>query len=144
MTMKKIMFSVLAIFVSTVLGSCRERPVSFEQLPVAAKTFVSMNFADDKVVLAKLDDDLIRPDYEVYLSSGVELTFNHSGALEKVSSRGTISPDLIPVSIREYVSAHYPTTGYREYEIGRRTYEVTLTNGIELKFNSSFHLVEID
>ena len=142
--MKKIIFSALVILASAVMGSCRERPVSFDQLPVAAKTYVSVNFANDKVILAKLDDDLIRPDYEVRLSSGVELKFNNSGALEKISSRGRISPDLIPVSIREYVSTHYPTAGYLEYEIGLRTYEVTLTNGIELKFNSTFHLVEIE
>jgi hypothetical protein len=142
--MKKIVILAIAVFSCSVMASCREKPVTFDQLPTAAKSFINANFAGDKVVMAKLDDDLIRPDYEVRLSSGVELKFNNSGSLEKVASHKGISADLIPHSIREFVSEHYPTAGYRELEIGRRTYEVKLTNGLELKFNSAFHLVEMD
>lgn len=142
--MKRIILLAMSVVAFSVMASCREKPVSFEQLPVAAKTYINTNFSGDRVVLAKLDDDFIRPDYEVRLSSGVELKFSNSGALEKVASHNGISADLIPQSIRDFVSANYPSAGYKEYEIGKRTYEVKLTNGLELKFNSVFRLVEID
>lgn len=142
--MKKIMTLAIATFAISVMASCMERPVTFDQLPSAAKTYINTNFEGDKVVFASIDDDLIRPDYDVRLASGTELQFSNSGALEKVASRQGISADLIPQSIRDYVAAHFPSAGYREYEIGRRTYEVTLTNGLELKFNSVFQVVEID
>ncbi len=142
--MKKMMILMLGIFAFSVIMVGREKPVTPDQLPAAAKTYIKTNFAGDKVVLAIVDDDLIRPDYEVRLASGVELQFDNAGALEKVASRKGISADLIPQSIRDYVSALYPNAGYREYEISRRTYEVTLSNGMELKFNSSFQILEID
>lgn len=142
--MKKIMTLAIATFAISVMASCMEKPVAFDQLPSAAKTYINTNFEGDKVVFASIDDDLIRPDYDVRLASGTELQFSNSGALEKVSSRQGISADLIPQSIRDYVTAHFPSAGYREYEIGRRTYEVTLTNGLELKFNSVFRVVEVD
>ena len=142
--MKKIGVSVMAIVAFSVMASCREVPVTFEKLPIAAKTYINTNFADDKVVMVQKDDEFIRPDYEVHLASGVELKFSNDGALEKVESHKGISEDLIPLSIRDFVSAHYPSAGYIEYEIGKRTYEVKLTNGQELKFNSVFELVDID
>jgi hypothetical protein len=142
--MKKIMTLAIATFAISVMASCMEKPVTFEQLPAQAKTYINTNFAGDKVVLATMDDDLIRPDYEVRLTSGTELQFDHGGALEKVSCRSGISADLIPQGIRDYVAAHFPSAGFREYEVGRRSYEVTLSNGMELKFNSAFNLMEID
>jgi hypothetical protein len=143
-TMKKIMIITAFLFSFSALMIGREKPVAADQLPAPAKAYINTNFAGDKVVMAILDDDVIRPDHEVGLASGVELQFDNSGALEKVASRNGISEDLIPQSIRKYVSQLYPGVGYREYEIGRHTYEVSLSNGIELKFNSRFQLVEID
>jgi hypothetical protein len=142
--MKKIMIITATMFAFSVLMLGREKPVAADQLPAQAKTYINTNFAGDKVVMAIVDDDVIRPEYEVRLASGVELQFDNNGALEKVASRNGISEDLIPQSIRKYVSQLYPGVGYREYEIGRRTYEVSLSNGIELKFNSIFQVVEID
>ena len=142
--MKRILISALAVVAISVMASCREKMVTFTQLPEVAKTFINTNFPDDTVVAVTVDDDLIRPDFDVRLSSGVELQFEHDGALEKVASRNGISADLIPQTILDYVSANFPSAGYREYEIGRRTYEVTLTNGLELKFNNNFQLIEVD
>ena len=51
---------------------------------------------------------------------------------------------MVPVQIREYVERHYPNAVLVEYEVGRRNYEVTLSNRMELKFNSEFNVVEID
>ena len=51
---------------------------------------------------------------------------------------------LIPDKIKEYVKKNYKDVTYKEYEVGTRSYEVKLSNGLELKFNSSFVLIEID
>ena len=42
------------------------------------------------------------------------------------------------------VKATYPDAVITEYEIGRRHYEIKLSNRLELKFNRNFALVEID
>ena len=51
---------------------------------------------------------------------------------------------LIPVKIREYVAVHYPEVKYLEYEVDKTGYEVKISNGLELRFSTSFRLVDID
>lgn len=124
--------------------SADDRPMAFEKLPVAAKEYIQTNFPGEKTTLVTKDDDLIFADYTVMLSNGIELEFEHSGALTQISSPNGIPAELVPVSIRNYVQTHYPDAGYLEFEIGKRTYEVKLTNRMELKFNNSFHIIEVD
>lgn len=124
--------------------SADDRPMAFEKLPVAAKEYIQTNFPDEKTTMVTKDDDLIFADYTVMLSNGIKLEFEHSGALTQISSPNGIPAELVPVSIRNYVQTHYPDAGYLEFEIGKRTYEVKLTNRMELKFNNSFHIIEVD
>ena len=141
--MKKIVLLAIGIFAAAVMASSREVPITFDQLPSAAKTFVTENFPGETVTMA-LKDVHGRAEYDVRLSDGTELEFTHSGALKKISSRAGVSEKFIPDSIRRYVTSLFPGAGYREYEVGRRTYEVKLSNGMELKFNSNFMVMEVD
>lgn len=143
--MKKI-FALLAISVAFLSAAkADDKPVTFEQLPAAAQAFIAENYPAGNISYATIDDDLIRPDYTVVLVSGVKIEFDNSGALEKISSKQDgIPAGIIPVQIREYVRHHYPDAAYIEYEIGRKSYEVTLSNRLELKFNSNFALIGID
>lgn len=124
--------------------SADDRPMAFEKLPVAAKEYIQTNFPGEKTTMVTKDDDLIFADYTVMLSNGIELEFEHSGALTQISSPNGIPAELVPVSIRNYVQTHYPDAGYLDFEIGKRTYEVKLTNRMELKFNNNFHIIEVD
>lgn len=144
MTMKRI-FTIIAIVVASVsMVRADDRPVSFNQLPAAAQSFISMNFPDDSISYATVDDDFIRPDYNVVLVSGLKIQFEHDGSMEMISSRTGIPADMVPVQIREYVKVHYPDAFFTEYEVGRKSYEVKLSNRLELKFNKNYILVEID
>ena len=143
--MKRI-FAILAVmtaFLSTVKAD--DRPVTYQQLPAAAQTFIAENYPADKISYATKDDDLILPEYTVVLVSGVKVTFNNDGSLEKIESKvDGVPAGLIPVQIREDVRHNYHDVAYVEYEVGRRTYEVKLSNGMELTFNSKFALIGID
>ncbi len=122
-----------------------DRPVSTDQLPKAAITFIDTNFPDDKVAFATKDDDLIRPDYQVVLAGGVMLKFDNSGNLEEIESRGKEIPEgIIPLQIVEMVKGHYPDVMIVGYEVGKRTYEVKLSNRIELKLDKNFNVIEVD
>lgn len=142
--MKRILSIIAISMASLSIMKADDRPVTFAQLPAAAQAFINSNYPADKISYATVDDDLIRPDYNVVLVSGVRIQFEHSGALEKISSMNGIPAELIPVQIRDYVKIHYPDAAFREYEIGRKSYEVKLSNRLELKFNRNFILVEID
>ena len=143
--MKKILLMASALLAFAMIIKADDRPVTLTQLPVAAQTFIKTHFPADKLSYATKDDDIIRPDYNVVLVSGVRITFDNSGALEKIETGNNPMPEaLVPVQIRDYVKLHYPDAVFYEYEIGRRSYEVKLSNRLDLKFNRNFYLVEID
>ena len=142
--MKKIALTLIALAAFAAALSADDRPISFDRLPSAAKSYIETNFPGESASFVTKDDDLIRPDYTVVLANGIKMEFDHSGALTQISSPDGIPAEQIPVSVRNYVKAHYPDAGYLEFEIGRHTYEVKLTNRMELKFNNSFHIIEVD
>lgn len=142
--MKRIIMFIVSLAAFAAVASAEDKPVTYEQLPAPAKVYLESNFPGVKMSFASKDDDFFRPDYTVMLTDGTKLEFSYSGGLKQVSSSKGLSPDLIPVSIRDYVQAHYPGAGYVEYEIGKKTYEVKLNNRMELKFNRNFTIIEVD
>lgn len=142
--MKKI---IAIIAISMAIGfsaSAKEKPVTLAQLPSAAQTFVNETYPGEKISYALVDDDMIRPDYKVVMESGATIDFQNDGRLEKIGSKAGIPAAVVPVQIQEYVRTHYPDALIVEYEVGKRTYEVKLSNRLEFKFNRHFHLVEVD
>jgi hypothetical protein len=142
--MKKIIMIAAVVLVSFQMIKAEDKPVTFQQLPSAAQTFINTNYAGEKISYATVDDDFIRPDYNVMLANGVKIQFEHGGALEKIESRAGISEEIIPVQIRDYVKLHYPEAVFVEYEVGKKSYEVKLSNRLELKFNKNYNIIEID
>lgn len=143
--MKKLILIIvsLAAFMSVVRAE--DKPVTFNQLPESARNFIDSNYQSVKLVLATKDDDFIRPEFHVVLENGVALQFDNDGRLEKIASRsGDILAAVIPKQITDIVKSHYPDAYIVEYEVDRKTYEVKLSNRIEITFDSSFRLVEID
>ena len=141
--MRRFLFIIAAVTLSLAC-TAEERPVLFEQLPAPIKNFVQSNYPDAKVSYSFVDDDIIKPDYSLRLSNGVELTFSNDGALEKIYSREGVPAGVVPVQIRDYVAGYYPDTRIIEYEVGRRDYDIKLSNGLEIKFNRNFRVVEFD
>lgn len=143
--MKRIILFAAAIAAFALSAGADNRPSSFEQLPDGAKTFLNSSYKGVEVVSVTKEDDWFRPDYNVVLSNGIFLEFSYSGSLKKIEAKkGTIAPALIPEGIRKFVDRYYPGTGYVEYEVGRKDYEVTLSNRLELKFDNEFRLIEVD
>jgi len=141
--MKKIIFAMSVVLISMACVA-EDRPVVYEQLPAPAKEFINANYPGEKVSYIVVDDDIVKPDYTVRLANGVEIQFENSGALEKISARTGVPAAVVPVQIADYVKANFPDAVVVEYEIGRRDFSVDLSNGLELRFNGKFKLVELD
>lgn len=143
--MKRFLIVMACVLGTMSLVKADDKPITIDQLPQAARTFLNVNFPDDKVSFATKDDDLFRPDYQVVLASGVMVKFNNAGVLEEIESRGKEIPEgIIPMQIVEMVKRYYPDVMMTGYEVGKRTYEVKLSNRIELKLNKSFNVIEVD
>ena len=143
--MKRILIALISLMAVVGISKADDIQIKLEKLPAAAQNFVKTNFAENTVVFITKDDDLIAPDYEVVLDNGTVIQFSYNGELEKIEAfKAGVPEKLVPVQIRDYVSANYADVKYREYEVDRGKYEVTLSNGLELTFNSTFTLIKVD
>lgn len=143
--MKRNLIALALMVASISTLKADDKPVTFNQLPKAAQTFINVNYPNEKMSFATVDDDFFKPDYHVALVNGVMIQFENDGRLEKIEVRNGDIPDgIIPIQIVEAVKGYYPDARIIEYEVGKRSYEVKLSNRLELKFNTRFEVIELD
>ncbi len=142
--MKRIFYTIVLAFASLSVAMAGDKPVTFEQLPAAAQSFISSYFPTEKISYSTVDDDLFWPEYKVVFVSGMKLQFKNNGTFEKVESRTGVPAELVPVQLREYAKRHYPDMIITGYEVDKKSYEIELSNRLDLKFSKNFNLIEID
>lgn len=141
--MKKL-FSILMIAFSAVLFA-QDQNISFNKLPQKAQQFVKTYFGVKNVSVVTLDDDYIKKEYEVYLTNGTKIEFDGSGSWKEVDGkRNTIPAGYAPASIASYVKKSFPNAKITKIEKNRFSYEVELSNGLDLEFNSKGQFKKID
>lgn len=129
----------------TALHADNEKPIQVSQLPAAAQQFVKKHFADRKVALAKVEDEVITKSYEVVFSDGDHIDFDGKGNWEEVDCKSSSVPDaIIPSQILKHVRANYPDATVKKIEKDHWEYEVKLSNHMELSFDKKFKLKDID
>ena len=133
------------LFAGTQAWADDDRPVSLGQLPQKAQSFIAEHFPHNEIALAKQEGYLFGKSYDVIFTNGDKLEFNRSGEWTKVKCRNNSIPGgIIPPKIAEYINKHYPGLTVTDIEKEDWHYEVGLSNGIDLKFNNSFKLTDID
>ena len=146
--MKKSIF-ILALLSFTVampkVFADNDRIISVEQLPAQARNFVATHFGDVKISHVKMDTDFFDRTYDVFFSNGNKVEFDKKGLWKDVDCKFTEVPvNIIPVKIRTYVTNNYPNEKILEIDRDRRDYEVKLNNGLKLKFDLKYNLIDID
>jgi len=143
--MKKLLasaFAMLAIAFSAKAGD--DKPITVKQLPAAAQTFIKQHFADRKIALVKEETEFLDKSYEVTFTDLCKIEFDGKGGWTDMECRQGIPSSAVPARINDYVKANYPDRKIKSIERERKGYEVDLTGGIDLKFDTAFNLVAID
>ena len=139
--MKKLIFAFIAIvcfgFSSAMAQNTNANP--------AITQFVTQHFPDATVQMVMPDDD----DIDVVLNDYTKIEFRRNNEWKKVdcehSTTFTAVPaTLVPEQITAYVTANFPNAIIKKLEKNFRGWEIELNNGLELKFNSNFKVMEID
>ena len=139
--MKKLIFAFIAIvcigFSSAMAQNTNANP--------AITQFVTQHFPDATVQMVMPDDD----DIDVVLNDYTKIEFRRNNKWKKVdcehSTTFTAVPaTLVPEQITAYVTANFPNAIIKKLEKNFRSWEIELNNGLELKFNSNFKVMEID
>lgn len=121
-----------------------DRVITREQLPATAQQFLQEYFADVEVTLAHEDGDIVQREYDVMLDDGTHIEFAADGRWLEIESREALPRGIVPPSIVTYTSKHYPSLTIHRIERSRREWEVTLSNGVEIRFNRRFSVISID
>ena len=111
----------------------------------AITQFVTQHFPNATVQMAMPDED----DIDVVLNDYTKIEFRLNNEWKKVdcehSTTFTAVPaTIVPEQITAYVNANFPGAIIKKLEKNFRGWEIELNNGLELKFNSNFKVMEID
>lgn len=144
--MKKVLILLVCLFtLQTVAWADNDKPIRITQLPKQAQSFIKSYFANSKVALAKMETDWLDKSYDVIFTNGDKLEFDKKGAWTEINCKYSSVPiDVIPDSIRKYVSTNYSDAKVLKIEKDKHDYEVKLSNGLEIKFDLKFNVIDID
>ena len=111
----------------------------------AITQFVEQYFPKATVQMVMPDDD----DIDVVLNDYTKIEFRLNNEWEKVDCEHStvytnVPTELVPEQITAYVTANFPNASIKKLEKKFRGWEIELNNGLELKFNKNFRLMEID
>lgn len=145
--MKKIMLTAALLFAGiTVSRADNDRPITLEQLPAAAQTFLKTHFADLTLAYAVEDPKFVGSEYEVTYTDRTEVEFRPNGEWSSVERRYAAVPaSVVPTQISDYVAkSSFPNQYIKKIERDAYTWEIELSNGIEIKFDKEFRVIDID
>ena len=144
--MKKLLAIVMAMFVCVaVVKADNEVPVTVDERPATAQTFINTHFKDKKVALAKKETGFFELSYDVIFTDGNKLEFDRNGNWKEVNCKySSVPAAVVPQQISDYVKANYAGINILSIEKDDREYEVRLANRVELTFTLQFQLLDID
>lgn len=145
--MKKILVTAALLFAGiTVSRADNDRPITLEQLPAAAQTFLKTHFADLTLAYAVEDPKFVGSEYEVTYTDRTEVEFRPNGEWSSVERRYAAVPaSIVPAQISDYVAkSNFPNQYIKKIERNAYTWEIELSNGLEIKFDKDFRVIDID
>ena len=146
--MKKILVAAALLFagMTTTFAADRERPTTVGKLPAAAQQFLDTHFKGLTVAYAVEDSKIIGSEYEVVYTDRTQVDFDNNGEWSSVERRYEAVPAaIVPEQIRNYLAgSSYPNAYITKIDRDKYAWEVELSNGLEIKFDRQFRVVEID
>lgn len=143
--MKKIF---IIAFCALSLSACADnsKVISFDLLPDAAKTLMQSYLDVQQIIVVTQEGRSIWAEYDVLLSDQSKWDFDNKGSLESVRMMTGVPENLVPAAIRATVTEMYPDALIVKYSIDKndREQDVELNNRIELTFDLSGNLKEVD
>ena len=144
--MKKIFLALACVF-ALAASACADsyQPITREQLPAKAQTFLSTYFPDAQVSLVRKEVDVMEMNYDVLFMDGSKVEFDRKGNWTEIDCLSHSLPvSIVPEAINKVINTHYPKTQVTKIERDHREIDVTLSNRVELTFNKHLQLIDID
>ena len=115
--------------------------INFNEMPEAAQALLKQYFADKVPLVVTVDWD----DYTIVYDSGEKVEFDKQGNWKEINCRTSGVPvELIPEQIKSHINATFPGAMVLKLDRNRRGYEVKLNNGLEVEYDPTFQIIDID
>lgn len=143
--MKKFFLAVISLVVAIPLFADDDRPITVDKMPSAAREFISRHFGGLPVAVAKQEGTFLLKNYDVIFTNGDKVEFDRKGIWTNLDCKyGKVPAAVIPQKIADYIAGQYPGVEVLQIEKEDGRYEVELSNRVDLTFNSSMELIDID
>lgn len=146
-TMMRIFLPVILLLLFS--GAARAQKVqkiNLGDLPEKAQAFIQKNFTKEKArYILKETEDLLDIEYKVAFLDKIKIKFDKKGEWKEVDgSRQPIPTRFIPEKILAYIKKSFPNNDVVKIEKDRKSYEVEISNGLELEFDAQGNFIKID
>lgn len=146
--MKKSIIAAAVFFACVISAGAdnREKPTTVDKLPAKAQEFLSQNFKGLTVAFVVEDPKMTGSEYEVTYTDRTEVDFNAIGEWTSVECKYDAVPQaVVPKQISDYLSgAGYGSQKIMKIEKKSYSWEIELSGGLEISFDTSFNVTEID
>mgnify|MGYP006346795089 FL=1 len=138
--------AVVALLTTSMGANAQDKLIDLGQLPKQAQNFIKTYSSKLSVAYVKLEDELFsKKSYEVKMNDGSEFEFDKNGEWKEIDmKRKSIPLSLIPQAIKEYVEKSFPKNNIVKLSRSSSKYEIELSNGLDLVFNSKGKFLRID
>ena len=124
-----------------------ERPIPFDSLPQNAQAFCATHFKDLTPAYAVKDTKIRSVEYEVTYTDRTEVEFRSDGLWKSVERRSAPVPAaIVPKPVADFVADdEYARHQFiRKIERNLYTWEIELSGGLEITFDSRFNVIDYD
>lgn len=138
--------AVVALMTTSMAANAQDKLIDLGQLPKQAQNFIKTYTSKLSIAYVKLEDELFsKKSYEVKMNDGSEFEFDKNGEWKEIDmKRKSIPLSLIPKAIKEYVEKSFPKNNIVKLSRSSSKYEIELSNGLDLVFNSKGKFLRID
>ena len=86
--MKKLLLALVCLFgVTLTVSADKDKPISENQLPAAARQFIKTHFPKNKIAMAKQETGFFSKEFDVIFTNGDKLEFDGKGNWTQVSCK---------------------------------------------------------
>lgn len=146
--MKKFFLAAALLFAGITVSQAdnNDRPITLDQLPAVAQNFLKSHFSGLTLAYAVEDPKIIGSEYEVTYTDRTEVDFRSNGEWSSVERKYDAVPAaIVPKQIADYMTkSQFANQQIRKIERNAYTWEIELMNGLEIKFDKNFQVIEID
>lgn len=140
------LLAVLAITLGAT--ACSSETVTHDAgiLPGKARTLISQNFTSAISLVEEEKSMGSVKEYEVTLADGSEISFTADGEWKSIDTPNNrpIPAGLVPTAIAKYVASKHAGAFIVGLEKKKNGYEVELSNGVDMEFDSIGNFVKYD